>query len=60
MLNSLQMLHYFLAYIPYFKKKVSLLGHHDFCVSVYPLINFWMAEPNFIKFGMYIMAPETI
>jgi hypothetical protein len=31
------------------------------CVSVYsPNINLWMIEQIFMKFGMYIMAPEPI
>jgi hypothetical protein len=30
------------------------------CVSVYPYINFWMAEPIFMKFRMYIIAPGPI
>jgi hypothetical protein len=29
-------------------------------VSVYPRINFWMAELVFIKLGMYIMARDPI
>jgi hypothetical protein len=29
-------------------------------VSVYPLINFWMPPPIFMKLGTYIIAPEPI
>jgi hypothetical protein len=29
-------------------------------LSVYPLINFWMPEPIFMKRGMYNMAPDPI
>jgi hypothetical protein len=29
------------------------------CLRI-PPINFWMAEPVFMKLGVYIMAPEPI
>jgi hypothetical protein len=29
-------------------------------ISVYPPINFQISEPIFMKFAMYIVAPETI
>jgi hypothetical protein len=38
------------------KMKVGLGVHHAVCVS--PSINLWMAEPIFIKLGMYILAPD--
>jgi hypothetical protein len=30
------------------------------CLYMYPPIDFWMAEPIFMKPGKYIMAPEAI
>jgi hypothetical protein len=26
----------------------------------FPIINFWILEPVFMKLGMYIMAPEPV
>jgi hypothetical protein len=54
-----------LVYFPYFeKKKVGLWDHQAVraraCVCVSPRINFWMAEPIFMKLGMYIMAHKPI
>jgi hypothetical protein len=44
-----------LIYFPHFEKiKVGLCDL--LAVSVYAPINFWMREPLFMKFGMYIMA----
>jgi hypothetical protein len=42
--------------------KVGLCDLHAVCVSIYVslLINFWMAEPVFVKLGVYIMTPEPI
>jgi hypothetical protein len=49
----------FYAYFPYSQKiKVGLWDHHAVCES--PTINYWMPEPIFMKFGVYIMAPEPI
>jgi hypothetical protein len=31
-----------------------------FCLSVYPLSTFWMAEPIFLKLGMYNMTTDPI
>jgi hypothetical protein len=31
-----------------------------YCVYVNPPINFWMPEPIFMKFGMYVMASQAI
>jgi hypothetical protein len=54
----------FLVYFPYFEKmKVGLCDLQAICVSValcYPFINFWMAEPVFKIFGMYLTAPKPI
>jgi hypothetical protein len=50
----------FLADFPYFERiEVRLWDHLALCVYR-PPINFWIPEPIFIKFGMYIMAPEHI
>jgi hypothetical protein len=50
-----------LAYFPYFEEiRLGLCDLHAVCVSLYPPINFWIAEPVFMKSGMYIMAPEPI
>jgi hypothetical protein len=50
----------FLTYFPYLerKRKVCLCDHHAVGVSRH--ITFRMAEPIFMKLGMYIMAPEPI
>jgi hypothetical protein len=41
--------------------KVGLCDHHAVCVCMcIPSINFRIAEPIFMKLGMYIMAPEPI
>jgi hypothetical protein len=40
--------------------EVGLFDLHAVCVSVSPSINFRVAEPIFMKLGMYIMAPELI
>jgi hypothetical protein len=37
-----------------------MLTRSPCCVSVYPLINFSILKPIFIKLGMYIMTPEPI
>jgi hypothetical protein len=37
-----------------------LCHHHAACVSIYPVINFWMPEPIFTKLGMHTMEPELI
>jgi hypothetical protein len=53
----------FLAYFSHFEKikiKVALSDHNAVCVSVYPLFQFLMPEPFFIKLGMHIMPPEPI
>jgi hypothetical protein len=44
------------------KIKVGLCDHHFVCMSVSPLTsnNFSMAEPIFMRLGMYIMTPELI
>jgi hypothetical protein len=46
----------------YFSKvKVGLWGLHAVCMFVNSRpVNFWMPEPNFMKLGMYITAPEPI
>jgi hypothetical protein len=45
----------------YFEKmKIGSCNLHAVCVSVYPPINFRMAEPIFMKLGIYMMAPEPI
>jgi hypothetical protein len=50
-----------LAYFPYLEKiKVGLCDLHAVYVSVYPLINFWMPQPIFMKLGIYIMTSEPI
>jgi hypothetical protein len=55
--ESLFMVTFFVSCFPYFEKiKVGLIT----MVSVYPLINLSMAETNFMKLGMYIMAPQPI
>jgi hypothetical protein len=40
--------------------EVGSCDHYAVFVSVYPPINFWMAKPICMKFGMYILAPEFI
>jgi hypothetical protein len=42
------------------KNKSRQWAYHAVCVSVYHPTNFWMAEPLFMKLGMYIMAPEHV
>jgi hypothetical protein len=51
-----------LAHFLYFEKNDSMLMLHPccLCACVSHFINFWMAEPIFIKLGMQVMAPETI
>jgi hypothetical protein len=52
---------FFLAYFPYFEKvKIGLEGHLAMFLCVYPLLNFLISEPVFMKLGMYIMLPEPI
>jgi hypothetical protein len=53
--------HTFLACIPYSEKmKVYLWNHHAVYVNIFPLFNFWMPEPIFMKLSMYIMTLEPI
>jgi hypothetical protein len=48
-----------LAYLCYFEKmKVGLCDSRAVCVPL--LVKFLMADPIFMKLGMYIMAPEPI
>jgi hypothetical protein len=40
--------------------KQALCYHHAVCASVYPIYNFRIPEPVFMKLGIYVMAPEPI
>jgi hypothetical protein len=42
------------------KVKVGLWDHHAVCLSVNPPYQFFVPEPDFMKFGVCIMAPEPI
>jgi hypothetical protein len=44
----------------FWKIKVALWDHYAVCVSAYPLIDYWMPEPIFMKLGMHVMAPESM
>jgi hypothetical protein len=39
--------------------KVDLCDLHAVCICVSPTINFQMAEPIFMKLGLYMMASEA-
>jgi hypothetical protein len=37
-----------------------MISPYCLCVCVSPVINFWMPEPVFLKFSMYVITPEPI
>jgi hypothetical protein len=50
-----------LAYFPYFEEiKLGLWDHLSVSLYLYLPKNIWMAEPIFMKLGMYIMTPKPI
>jgi hypothetical protein len=54
----------FLTYFPYFERwkkfyAISMVSVY-LCICVFTSINFWIAEPFFMKLGVYTMAPEPI
>jgi hypothetical protein len=54
---------YISAYFTYFEKmKRVLCDHHAvcLCICVSAPVKLWMAEPVFIKLGMYIVEHEPI